>query len=92
MVHPITGKTISSYNQLMHNPDTAETWQTALGKDFGGMAQGDMKTGQAGTNSIFVMTHEAIARIPKNQTVTYARVVVDFCLQKAVLHSMQINA
>jgi hypothetical protein len=38
MVHPITGRTISSYKKLMHNPATAEVWQTVFGKDFGGMA------------------------------------------------------
>jgi hypothetical protein len=46
MVHPIAGKTISSYKKLMHDPAIAETWQTAFEKDFGGMAQGDNKTGQ----------------------------------------------
>jgi hypothetical protein len=61
MVHPTTGKTISSYKRLMNNPATAETWLTAFGKDFGGI-----------TNSIFVMTHNNIAQIPKNQMVTYA--------------------
>jgi hypothetical protein len=40
MVHPVTGRTISSYKNLMHDPATAEIWQTAFGKDFGGMAQG----------------------------------------------------
>jgi hypothetical protein len=62
----------------MHDPTTAEIWQTAFGKDFGSMAQGDNKTGQKGTNSIFVMTHKEIKKIPKLQTVTYARVVVVF--------------
>jgi hypothetical protein len=42
------------------------------------MAQGDLKTGQKGTNSIFAMTHEEISCIPPNQTVTYGHVVVDF--------------
>jgi hypothetical protein len=42
----------------MHVPTMAETWQTAIGKDFDGMAQGDLKMGQKGTNSIFVMTHK----------------------------------
>ncbi len=65
MVHPTTGETISSYKRLMHNPAMSETWQTAFGKDFGGMAQGDEKTGHKGTYSIFVMTHDKIARIPK---------------------------
>jgi hypothetical protein len=40
MVHPVTGCTISSYKKLMHGLSTAETWQTAFGKDLGGMTQG----------------------------------------------------
>jgi hypothetical protein len=60
MVHPVTGETISSYKKLMHNPATAEIWQTEFVKDFGGMAQGDNKMGYKGTNAIFVMTHEEI--------------------------------
>ena len=83
MVHRKTGETISSYKKLMHNPATSEIWQMAFGKDFGGMAQGDNKTGQKGTNSIFVVTHEEIACIPPNRTVTYARVVVDFSSPKS---------
>jgi hypothetical protein len=30
MVHPTTRETITSYKQLMHDPVTAETWQTAF--------------------------------------------------------------
>ncbi len=66
MVHPVTGKTISSYKKLMHDPATAETWQTAFGKDFGGMAQGDKKTGRIGTNAMFVMTHDEIKNVLRN--------------------------
>jgi hypothetical protein len=69
-----------------------EVWQTAFGKDFGGMAQGDNKTGQKGTNSIFVMTYDEIQALPKNQTVTYASVVVDFFPQKADPHRIRITA
>ncbi len=76
----------------MHDPVTAEIWQTTFGKDFGGMAQGNKKTGQKGMNSIFVMTHVEIAKIPKNQTVTYAQVIVDFCPQKADPHCIRITA
>ncbi len=64
----------------------------AVGKDFGGMAQGDNKMVQNGTNSIFVMTNEEIACIPPNHTVTYARVVVNFCPQKADPHRILIIA
>ena len=79
MVHPMTGETISSYKCLMHDPATSEVWQTAFGKYLGGMAQGDKKTGQLGTNSIFIMTHDEIKKIPKNQTLTYDCVVINFC-------------
>jgi hypothetical protein len=76
--HPTTGEAISRYKKLIHDPATSEIWQMAFGKDFGGMAQGNNKTGQKGTNSIFVNSHAEIPHIPKSQTVTYACVVVDF--------------
>jgi hypothetical protein len=83
MVHPITGITISSYKKLMHDPTTAEVWQTAFGKEFGGMAQGDNKTGQKGTNAIFVMTHNELAKILQTgKKFTFAHPVVDHKPQK----------
>ncbi len=72
MIHPATGETITSYKKLMHDPTTKDIWQTVFGKDFGGMAQGDSKTGQQGTNSIFVMNHEDIFYIPNDCMITYA--------------------
>jgi hypothetical protein len=50
MIHLTTGETISSYKRLMNDPETAEIWQTAFGKDFGRMAQGDNKTGKKGSH------------------------------------------
>ncbi len=41
---------------------------------------------ETGTNSIFVMTHDKILLIPVDRMVTYVRVVVDFCPQKADPH------
>jgi hypothetical protein len=82
MVQPTTGETISSYKKMMIDPTTMEIWQTAFGKDFVGMVQGDNKTGQKGTNAIFVMTHADILLIQADRTITYARVVVDFRPQK----------
>ncbi len=67
----------------MNDPDTAEIWQMTFGKDFGGMAQGDDKTGQAGTNSVFVMTHGEINIAMKvGHKWTYVRAVVDYRPQK----------
>ncbi len=47
----------------MNDPATADVWQTAFGKEFAGMAQGDNKMGQKGTNAIFVMKHDKLAQI-----------------------------
>ena len=82
MVHPVTGETISSYKKLKNDPATAETWMTVFGKEFDGLAQGDNKTGQKGTNSIFVITHVEISLIPSDRVVTYAGIVVDHRPQK----------
>jgi hypothetical protein len=92
MIHPTTGETITSYKKMMHDPATIEIWQTAFGKDFGGMAQGDNKMGQKGMNSIFVMTNDKSLLIPADQMVTYARVGVDFHPKKADPHQIQITA
>jgi hypothetical protein len=60
-------------------------------KIFGGMAQGDNKTGQKGTNSIFVMTCAEIFLIPADRTLTYARLVINFHPQKLDLHQIRIT-
>ncbi len=93
MVHPTTGETISSYKKLMNDPETAEVWQTALGKDFGGMCQGDDKTGQKGTNAMFVMTHDKIAQALRAKRVfTYGNPVVDHRPQKEDPNQIRITA
>jgi hypothetical protein len=93
MIHPVTGKTISSYKRLIHDPEMAEIWQIDFGKDFGGMVQGNDKTGQKGTNSIFVMTRAKIEKAyAQKQMFTYAKIVVDFRPQKEDLHCIRITA
>ncbi len=83
MIHPTTGDIISSYKRLMNDPETAEVWQTAFGKDFGGMAQEDPKSGQKGTSSVFVMTHKEIdIAMAAGNKWTYTRIVVDHRPQK----------
>jgi hypothetical protein len=63
VVHPVTGKTISSHKKLMNNPAMAEIWQTAFGKDFGCMVQGDNNIGQKMTNAMFIMMHNVIKHV-----------------------------
>ena len=45
VVHPVTGKTISKYHKLKDNPALKVIWNTAFGKEFGNMVQGDTRTG-----------------------------------------------
>jgi hypothetical protein len=93
MVHPVTGETILNYKKLMNDPATAEVWQTVLGKDFGGMCQGDNKTGQKGTNAMFVMTHDEIAHVLQAKKVfPYANPVVDYRAQKEDPYHIRITA
>jgi hypothetical protein len=93
MIHPVTGENISSYKPLMNNSATAEIRMMAFGKDFGGMSQGNNKTSQKGTNAImFVMLPSNTPNIPKDRVVTYARVVVNHCPQKADPNQIQITA
>jgi hypothetical protein len=80
MVHPVTGDIVSSYKKAMHDADIGNLWQTAFGKEFGGLAQGDIKTKTIGTNAIFIMTHKDI-RAYKGKY-TYARVCLDHRPQK----------
>ena len=41
------------------------------------MAQGDETTKTQGTDSIFIMEPDEIKNVPADQTITYARLVVD---------------
>jgi hypothetical protein len=92
MEHPITGKHITSYQKLMQDPATLDVWMHALGKDFGCMTQGDIKTGTTRTNSIFVMEPRDVLNIPKDQPPTYAKVVVAYCPQKEDPYRVRITA
>jgi hypothetical protein len=92
MVHPTMGNVISSYKQLMNNPVTANTWQTAFQKDFGSMHQGDNKTGARSTNAMFVMKPKEVDHMPAARLATYANIVVDYQPQKDIPYQIHITA
>ena len=92
VTHPVTGETITKYNKLIADPITRQVWSRAFGKEFGNLAQGDNVTNTPGTDSIFVMTHEQILRIPHDRTVTYTRIVVDYRPQKADPNRVRLTA
>jgi hypothetical protein len=92
VVHPVTGETITQYKKLAKDPLLKDIWETGLGKEVGRMAQGDIKTGTKGTDSIFVMTHAEITNIPRDRIVTYCRLVVDFRPQKEDPNRVRMTA
>jgi hypothetical protein len=94
VVHPKTGEVITKYAKLANDPDQElrTTWRNAMGKEFGNMAQGDIKTGTPGMNAVFVLTHDKIQRIPRHKKITYARLVVNFRPQKADPNQVRMTA
>jgi hypothetical protein len=86
VVHPTTGETITSYKKLIACPLLREVWSTAFGKEFGNLAQGDNK------NMKFFMTHTEIQNIPREQTITFCQVVVDYRPQKEDPNRVRITA
>jgi hypothetical protein len=92
VIHPVTGESIAKYNKLQADPLLRDIWARAFGKEFGNLAQGDTVTNTPGTNSIYVLGHEAIRNIPRDRTVTYTRIVVDYRPQKADPNRVRLTA
>jgi len=80
VVHPVTKETITKYEKLANDPVMKDVWTKAMCKELGRLAQG--YGDKEGTNTIFFMSIEEIKQIPKDRTVTYARIVVDYRPQK----------
>jgi hypothetical protein len=81
VVHPITKQTITQYWKLQHDPALKDLWVPAMSKELHRLAQGKPGITKA-TNTIFFLSHNEIRHIPKDQTVTYARTVIDHWPQK----------
>jgi hypothetical protein len=90
--NPMVQPVISSFKKLMHDPATAEVWQTTFGKDFEGMVQGCNKMGQKGTNAMFVMVHDKIMHaLAAKKFFTYANLVLNYQPQKYDPHRIRIT-
>ena len=70
----------------MHDPATAEVWQTAFGEDFNGMVQGCNKTGQKGTNAMFVMTHDEITHALASKKFSPMQILLSTIAHKKTIH------
>ena len=80
VVHPITKQTITKYETLMNDPHTMKRWREAFCKQLGRLAAGWKEN--KGTETNVFMSHDQILQIPKDRTVTYARIVFDYHPQK----------
>ena len=58
-------------------------------KELGRLAQS--LDGTKGTDTIFFMSHDEIKRIPRNRTVTYAHIVVDYRPQREDPNRVRIS-
>jgi hypothetical protein len=90
VVHPVTGETITKYEKLANDPVTRDVWTKAMSKELGRLAQGF--DGTEGTSTFFFMKKDEIKTIPKDRTVSYARIVVDYRPQKADPNRVRITA
>ena len=80
VVHPITKETLTKYNKVIECEELRDVWMKAMCIELGRLSQGYKTTN--GTNTVEFMSHEEIANIPKDRTVTYARIVIDYRAQK----------
>ena len=92
VIHPTTGEIITSYKRLGNDPKFRDVWETGFGKEWGGLAQGDKRTGARGTNTLIILSPDQIHEIPNDQVVTYANIVVDYCPQKEDPNRVRITA
>jgi hypothetical protein len=76
VVHPVTKETITHYRKLVKDPLLKTMWSKAMSKELHRLAQGCPGVTK-GTNTIFYLSHADICKIPKDRTVTYARIVID---------------
>jgi hypothetical protein len=90
VIHPITKQTITQYWKLQQDPNLKDLWVPAMSKELHRLAQGKPGVTKA-TNTIFFLSHDDIRQIPKNRTITYARVVIDHQPQKEDPHRVRIT-
>ena len=87
--HPIMKQTINKYQQLIAEPLLKDTWTKAMCKELGRLAQGYGNT--KGTNTIKFLTLDEIKTTPKDRTVTYARICVNYRPQKEDPNQVRIT-
>ena len=80
VTHPTTGETITHYKKLLKIPELKETWEEARCTELGKTSEG--YGDEKGTGTVKFLTHNEIRAIPKDRTITYACIVLDYRKQK----------
>ena len=86
ILHPVTKETITKYKNFMNDPLLQGGWMKGMCKELRRLAQGYCEKGTddyvKGTNTVLFMDLDKIKTIPKDQVVTYTRIVIDYQPQK----------
>jgi hypothetical protein len=89
VLDPDTGRPCS-YDDLIRNAKTRDVWSKSMTKELARLAQG-LDGITKGTNTVFYLDPDDIHAIPKDRTVTYARIVVDYRPQKTDPNQVRIT-
>ena len=89
VTHPTTGETITHCKMLLKIPELKETWERAMCTELGKISEG--YGDEKGTNTDKFLTRDEIRAIPKDRTITYARIVVDYRKQKKDSNRVRIT-
>jgi hypothetical protein len=89
--HSVTNPTIGDtmeYRHLIKNPQTSAKWTKSFANELGRLANGIGTRMKTGTNTIkFIERHH----VPSDRTVTYGRIVVSVCPQKAEVKQTRLT-
>ena len=81
---------MQNYQKLLNSVSTRATWSLGMCKELGRLSQG-FKCLVEGTNTVFFMDRQQIREIPKDKTITYARIFVNYFPQKADPHRVRVT-
>ena len=78
VIHPGTSELITSYKRFPKDPEMKEVLETGFGKEWGNLAQVDMRTGAKVTDTFKILRPEQVLLIPNDRVVTYSNIVINY--------------
>ena len=90
VVHPVTKETITKYKTLANDQVTSKVWKKLFCHDLGRLLQSYTTTKE--THTVRFVSPDMIKNIPKDVTVTYTCIIVDYWPQKEDPKHVHITA